>query len=265
MCVLTWNITPDWDNGVWVVALYGELTPRSMSRVRSIVLKCLADCPAALVIDLHACRVGPHMSLALLTTLQQHARDRGVRLLYTADEALAGRIRRDAARWFVELFPTLAQAEAAALEPGTHRWLRIEEVNPGPLTSGEARLQVGLACMAWGVGHVAHRARAIVSELVDNAVTYAGPPIEVTVAALRDLLHIRVRDHSHRQPVRGEPRAGDPAAGPGVGSRGLWLVEQHATSWGVTPTEDGKIVWATIRTRPIQPREPVRSGGAGRR
>jgi anti-sigma regulatory factor (Ser/Thr protein kinase) len=255
--MFTRKILPDSDNGVWVVSFSGELTPVSMIEIRTTVLKCLIECPAAIVVDLHELQGEPELSLALLPTLQRRARDAGVRLLYTAVEVLAERIRRDAARWFVEMYPTLAEAQAAAMQPGVHRWLRIE-LTPGPLRSAEARAQVGYVCTAWGLDHVAHRARMIVSELVENAVKHADTGIDVTVTALRDLLHVRVRDRSTRLPVRREPdrRGPEPQPPPGEGLR---VVEQHATTWGVTPTDDGKIVWATIRTRPVVQKAPGRT------
>jgi hypothetical protein len=259
--VLTWTVTPDSDSGVSKIVFHGALTAETLLDLRSAVLKCLVDSPAAIVVDLGDCHAEPLLSLPMLPTMQHRARDQGVRLLYTADEGLASRIHRDAARWFVELYPSLAEAEAAALEPGTHRWFRIE-LDPQPLAGVEARVQVGYLCTAWDAPHVAHSACVIVSELVNNAVEHARTRSYVTIAALRGILHIRVRDLSFRQPAGFAVSGVDPAASVAVRGEGLSLVEQHANAWGVTPTETGKIVWATIRIRPIGSKETVRINAA---
>jgi hypothetical protein len=255
---INFSVTPDSDNGVWQIAFQGELNAQTLIDMRTLVLKLLAECPAAIVANLEQCRVDPNASLTLLATLQRRARTHGVRLVYAAGDVLARHIRRDADRWFVELYPNCAQAIEAALEPSSHRWLRIE-LTPHPLAGADARAQAGYVCTAWGAGHIARRARVIVSELVDNSIEHAGTSILVTITALRDLLHIRVRDYSRRPLLRLEPEVSSSTASLALRGQGLRLVEQHATSWGVTPTEDGKIVWATLRIRPFPPNAAARS------
>ena len=71
-------------------------------------------------------------------------------------------------------------------------------------------------------------------------------------ASLRGgFVHVRVHDGSSREPVLGPPLdQGDPQRDNG---RGLRLVERHCSAWGFLPRADGqgKVVWATLRVRPI--------------
>ena len=91
-------------------------------------------------------------------------------------------------------------------------------------------------------------AELIVSELVTNGVTHAGTDVELDVALRNEFLHIRVRDESTVQPV---PRMAYPGAPPAIGGRGLYLVGLYSTAWGYVVGATGKVVWATLRARPV--------------
>lgn len=82
----------------------------------------------------------------------------------------------------------------------------------------------------------------LANELVTNAILHAGTGLRLRLEVRGDLLHIAVRDHSPRL-VR--VIAPDPQA---PGGRGLWLVEQLASAWGMHAYPDGgKVVWCTLR------------------
>ena len=80
----------------------------------------------------------------------------------------------------------------------------------------------------------------LVTELVTNAILHARTPLQLTVESRPGGLRISVMDESSDQPAvrRFETDA--------VTGRGLALVEQLASSWGVDPTPSGKAVWCEV-------------------
>lgn len=246
---------PELDNKVWVVAFCGEITSRTFVDVRGTVGKVLAEGPGAIVVDLHGCRIDPRLSLIFLPTLQHLAGKAGSRLLYTVDEDLADRLSRDPVRNFVEVYPTVWQAKAAALAPSTQRWFHLR-LPAGRTASAEARRQVGSACAAWGLSPMVGRVRAILSELMDNAVQHGAARVEVTVTELHGLLHVRVRDYSPFLPDDDARSRAAPAVESGRSGLPLSVVGRHAMSCGVRLTDGGKIVWATMWIGPDDRRAP---------
>lgn len=86
-----------------------------------------------------------------------------------------------------------------------------------------------------------HYAAVIVSELVTNAVIHANTTVTVGLQLLPGGgARIEVGDGSSWPPT---PRVATPDAS---GGRGLILVEALAAKWGVSPTSEGKTVWAEI-------------------
>lgn len=78
----------------------------------------------------------------------------------------------------------------------------------------------------------------VASELVTNAVLHGEPPIDARVGYLNGITRVEVAD---RRPDMGAPTAE---------SRGLELIEEFASTWGVEPlSQAGKIVWAEVRSR----------------
>jgi anti-sigma regulatory factor (Ser/Thr protein kinase) len=80
----------------------------------------------------------------------------------------------------------------------------------------------------------------LVTELVTNAILHARTPMQLELVAHPDHIRLCVEDASPQHP---QVRHYDSAA---VTGRGLALVEQLATSWGVEPTPSGKAVWCEI-------------------
>lgn len=250
MIVLTRRVTRDTKTGIWVVAIEGELSLSGHGLVRQTLQKCVTECPAAIVIDLHGLSGYDNLVASLMATVQRRMDEVGIRLLFTADAAAQDWLRAGPCRRSVDVYPTLEQATAAVLQPNGLRWLRLV-LPPEPQSSTRARTLVGDACLTWGVRHVVHHARLLASELVANAVEHAGTRVELTATVRGDHLHIRVRDGNPVHPVRGRDEP-DEAAAWTVRGVGLRLVERYATAWGVVDVEDGKVVWATVRVRPIQ-------------
>ena len=80
----------------------------------------------------------------------------------------------------------------------------------------------------------------LVTELVTNAILHARTPLRLVIEAHPDRVRVRVEDSSPQQPE--VHHYGTDA----VTGRGLALVEQLASSWGVDTTPTGKVVWCEI-------------------
>jgi anti-sigma regulatory factor (Ser/Thr protein kinase) len=79
-----------------------------------------------------------------------------------------------------------------------------------------------------------------VSELVTNSVLHGGPPVVVAVDCDEATLQVRVRDGSTAMPAPQDAAQSD------EGGRGLALVAEMSTDWGVDSEGDGKHVWFVI-------------------
>jgi len=83
-------------------------------------------------------------------------------------------------------------------------------------------------------------AALLVTELVSNAVLHARTDIVLSVEVSPGRVLLRVRDGSEIAPV---VRSYGPQAATG---RGIALVEQLASAWGVDHSDQGKEVWCRI-------------------
>jgi anti-sigma regulatory factor (Ser/Thr protein kinase) len=82
----------------------------------------------------------------------------------------------------------------------------------------------------------------LVSEVVTNAVLHARSGIRLEVEDREDTARVEVHDGS---PV--PPRLHHFRLTSGTG-RGLRMLDQLATTWGVEPGPDGKVVWFEVGT-----------------
>jgi anti-sigma regulatory factor (Ser/Thr protein kinase) len=94
----------------------------------------------------------------------------------------------------------------------------------------------------WGE-ELVDRAMLVASELVTNAVVHTRGPLRLRLALVAGRLHLAVADVSPRLlGLAADP--GDPDA---EGGRGLLVVDQLASSWGVQhPPEGGKVIWCVL-------------------
>jgi PAS domain S-box-containing protein len=83
-------------------------------------------------------------------------------------------------------------------------------------------------------------AELLATELVTNSVMHAGSDVTLSVECANRLVRLRVDDHS---PVRPIVRNAAPDAATG---RGLFIVEQLSSRWGVDLHRDGKTVWVEL-------------------
>jgi DNA-binding NarL/FixJ family response regulator len=108
------------------------------------------------------------------------------------------------------------------------------------LSTRHARKFVDEALQRWEFEELGATVTLLVSELVANAVTHAHSPAEVTVQLLPASVRIEVTDRDPNVPKR---RLADEDATSG---RGLTLVEQLASSWGIDQLPDGKRIWFEV-------------------
>ncbi|GJF35141.1 hypothetical protein KNE206_78410 [Kitasatospora sp. NE20-6] len=110
-----------------------------------------------------------------------------------------------------------------------------------PATVADARAVAGGKVREWGMGDLDFAVELIVSELVTNAIRYAGGPIGLRL--IRDsVLVCEVDDPSNSQPRLRRASLGD------EGGRGLFLVAQMSSRWGSRYGRSGKTIWAELET-----------------
>ncbi|MER5805650.1 ATP-binding protein [Streptomyces mirabilis] len=103
----------------------------------------------------------------------------------------------------------------------------------------QARALTARQLQAWGLEEMAFSAELIVSELVTNAIRYAGAPIQLRL--IRDrVLTCEVSDPSINQPYLRRARFTD------EGGRGLFLVAQLTSRWGSRYRLNGKTIWTEL-------------------
>jgi anti-sigma regulatory factor (Ser/Thr protein kinase) len=122
--------------------------------------------------------------------------------------------------------------------PPRSRDLRLEPVGRAAV---HARLFVARTCREWGLGRLAETASLVASELVTNGVRHTRGPVVLRLEERGRGLYLGVRDNSSTP-----PRVGDPGRH-GEGGRGLLVVEELASAWGVHQLPGGgKVVWSVL-------------------
>jgi serine phosphatase RsbU (regulator of sigma subunit)/anti-sigma regulatory factor (Ser/Thr protein kinase) len=106
-----------------------------------------------------------------------------------------------------------------------------------PAVVADARDAAARQLASWGLGELAFTTELVVSELVTNAIRYAGGPVGLRL--IRDnVLVCEVTDPSNTQPRLRRARWTD------EGGRGLYLVAQVTARWGSRYGQQGKTIWA---------------------
>ncbi|MER8184505.1 SpoIIE family protein phosphatase [Kitasatospora sp. NPDC094015] len=141
---------------------------------------------------------------------------------------------------FDRLLPAVPTDDVALLLARTHE-LPPDHVAEWQLEAdlavvGRARELVVGQLAAWHLEHLGFVTELVVSELVTNAIRYAGGPVGLRL--IRDrVLVCEVSDPSSTQPRLRRARDTD------EGGRGLFLVAQLADRWGSRFTRSGKTIW----------------------
>ncbi|WP_267243421.1 SpoIIE family protein phosphatase [Streptomyces sp. PR69] len=113
----------------------------------------------------------------------------------------------------------------------------VWELAADPEVVGLARAEAGRQIREWGLDEHAFTTELVVSELVTNAIRYAGGPIQVRLIRDRTLI-CEVSDTGHTSPHLRRAGSED------EGGRGLFLIAQLTQQWGTRYTPTGKTIWA---------------------
>ena len=134
--------------------------------------------------------------------------------------------------------------EGRLLMAGSSRWI-LRAVEPRVERVHDVREQARAVLELWRVDEdLRWGVELLLTELVTNAVRHARTPFTIILRWDGHLFRGEVTDADPR-PLR--PRLD--ASTDGLGGRGLLLVREIATAWGVDVHQHGKTVWFTI-TRP---------------
>jgi len=244
---LSVTVTPEPAVDVIILRLAGLLSTQSAPAVRNALLKCLAETPAAVLVDVAGLLLENRSRLAVFpAAVRTHGQPGTALLLYGAAAELTV-LMGGGVLGGIPCYATSGQAHAAVASAEIPRRMRLR-LGPTPAAPREARAMIAQACQSWQLGHLEGPASLIISELVANAVQHAGTDLVVSVALRGDHLHLGVRDYNRWTTVM--PRFDDDRVVPEIDrGRGLFLVDIYSTAWGTHLFDDGKTVWATLRAR----------------
>ena len=226
-----------------VVRVSGDLSTMTAPRLRTVLLKCVVEQPAGVVVDLTGAVLRERRALTVLFAVARQASIwPGTPLsVCTRDPEMARQLGVEGSGR-LPVFPSAAQALAA--EPRRGRPTLSDLLLPVSGAARRARSLAWEACSRWDLPYLADPARVVAGELATNAVVHAETMADLRFTLGRRYLMIAVRDGSSREPVLDRGPLRNAATG-----RGLLLVDAMAHRWGSMPTEDGKVVWASLAVR----------------
>ena len=222
------------DPELCVLALSGELSRRSAELVTGTVSKALHDVGRVLV-DVSGLRVAwPPAVQVFPSAVEALGGWPAARLvLFGADARLAETLRALRVSATVPLAPDQSTARLLLHRrpPTVARRLDLANDLSSPR---RARLFVTTACQDWRLDSVCDDAVIVASELVENAVVHARTGCRLAIRLDDRGLTIAVRDRGPFTVLH--PRPG----------HGLFMVAEVSRAWDVSPTEEGKSVWALL-------------------
>jgi anti-sigma regulatory factor (Ser/Thr protein kinase) len=118
--------------------------------------------------------------------------------------------------------------------------LVVAVLPPRPSSARVARDLVTSKLEAWNVAVLCDDVALVVTELISNAIRYAGTEVELRMLPIAGGVRVEVRDGSTR-PLR--PRR---AGRVDEGGRGLLLVDALSHRYGVEAEGNGKRVWVEM-------------------
>ena len=237
---LGWTV--DDTDGAAVVVVGGRLDLPGTPRLRTALLKCLAEQPEALLVDLSAMEVGDTTALSVFTAVARQATVwPGTPVLLCAPRPAVAAMLDRGRFGLLQVHPSVEDGRRAMAEGRVVMPSVTDDLLPVSGALRHARDLATEACGRWGLPHLVGPASLVVSELVSNAIEHAGTMINVKFNYRTRYLHIAVRDGSPEEPRMAQPDPDSPERG-----RGLILVDGLAVHWGSLPSRDGKVVWSTL-------------------
>lgn len=104
-----------------------------------------------------------------------------------------------------------------------------------------ARRMVDRQLTAWGLQEAAFTTGLVISELVTNAIRYGKEPVRLRLIHDKGRLLSEVTDANSTSPHVRQARDND------EGGRGLYIVMQVSTRWGVRHSRESKTIWSEQR------------------
>ena len=251
------HIGVDTSGEATVVTPVGVLSVSTAAQLRDTLLKCVADQPTAVIIDLTMLHLQSSYALSVFGVVARRTSDwSGVRLVLVTGTETRGRLnlRTKTLARFVQIAPTLEAALASIRRPPIRRVV-THSLAAEPASVRAAGSLVALTCDRWGCPDLTDDAVAVAGELVGNAIGFTGADLTLRLELRRGLLTVAVTDETPRSPVRRAGNRPDDAAGH---AEDLSIVGARASGWGsAVTTTGGKTVWALLRSARTAP-------GAGR-
>ncbi|MEU8028331.1 amino acid permease [Streptomyces sp. NPDC049099] len=187
--------------------------------------------------------LAPGSLLALFTDgLLQAADDRAAGLAQLSEcfEGADASLAALCDRAVTTLLPGAVDVDATLLTVRTRRLDRNQFAEwallADPAGVATIRTAVSKQLGDWGLDDLAFTTELIVSELVTNAIRYAGGPIQVRLIRDRTLT-CEVSDTGHTSPNLRHAASDD------EGGRGLFIIAQMTHHWGTRYTATGKTIW----------------------
>jgi anti-sigma regulatory factor (Ser/Thr protein kinase) len=88
---------------------------------------------------------------------------------------------------------------------------------------------------------IVEAAELMTSELATNSVRHARSDFELAILLTPRKIRVEVSDHGEGRPVPRSPTTREQSG------RGLQIVLQLSDDWGVTPSDNGKLVWFALQ------------------
>ena len=228
------------DAGIVIVRLLGVLSIGAVPRLRDTLLKCLADQPATVIVDLELLAIQHPVALNVFAVVaRRSAIWSGGQLILVSGLAQQGRGRRQARvlSRFVRIYPNLQVALAAAKRAPLRR-LGVWLLPIAPASPGTARRYALEFCRTAGCRSATDDAVIIAGELVEQGMKHSTRDLILRLELRRGLLTIAVTDDRSTAVDRESPF--DPLS--------RRIVADIATAWGSTATATGgTVVWAVLR------------------
>lgn len=229
--------------GALVARPNGLLDLSSYAGLRDCLLKCMAEQPRAVLVELGGLRMESSSLLSVFASVRMRtAAWPAVPLLLAATrEPVRSMLRRTAVPRFVATHDTLAEAWASIDRPPPRQWARFT-ISSSYFCGRRVRRLVRDMCIRWGLESMCEDLMLVASALAENAISDIGELLVVRLELRGNGLSVAVRC--------ADPRVRQPSRGPldSVGSRGLAIVAAVCSAWGHSPTADGgKITWGVLR------------------
>jgi hypothetical protein len=231
------------EGGRLIAGLSGRLGLAEVAGVRLQLMKCLAEQPRALLVDLSGVVVvDPTAPNVFAAVARQAALWPATPVLFCGAppemtaSATAALFRR------LPLFDSVEGARDHLAGGGHALPTVIEELLPISGAARRGRDVITDACVRWDMPDLVAPASLIGSEFISNVADHVGTLMTLRLSLAPRLLLIAVRDGSPVEPDSVQP--GDVTRR----GRGLQIVGATAHAWGCVPARDGKVVWASLRT-----------------